>query len=38
MAHVRVNASRTSASAVVDRIIETLGALPPTIGAPFGTE
>jgi shikimate kinase len=35
MAHVRVNASRTSASAVADRIIEILHAFPPTIGVPF---
>ncbi len=35
MAHLRVNASRASASAVADRILEALSALPPTIGVPF---
>jgi shikimate kinase len=35
MAHLRVNASRSSASAVADRIIEALHAFPPTIGIPF---
>lgn len=38
MAHVRVNASRATASAVADRIIDALSALPPTIGAPFRDE
>ena len=35
MAHLRANASRSSASAVVDRIIDALNALPPTVGAAF---
>jgi len=35
MAHLRVNASRSSASAVADRILEALSDLPPTIGVPF---
>lgn len=35
MAHLRINASRTSASVVADRVIEALHALPPTFGAPF---
>lgn len=35
MAHLRVNASRSSASAVADRIIDALSAFPPTIGAAF---
>ncbi len=35
MAHLRVNASRSSAAVVADRIIEALHAFPPTIGVPF---
>jgi shikimate kinase len=35
MAHLRVNASRASASAVVDQIIDALNALPPALGAAF---
>lgn len=38
LAHVRVNASRTPASGVADRIIEALSALPPSIGAQFGAD
>jgi len=38
MAHLRVNASRTSSSVVADRIHEALIALPPTIGVPFITD
>lgn len=38
LAHVRVNASRTPASAVVDRILEALSALPPSLGAPLGAD
>jgi shikimate kinase len=35
MAHLRANASRSSAAAVVDQIIDALNALPPTLGAVF---
>jgi shikimate kinase len=35
MAHLRANASRSPASAVVDQIIDALNALPPTLGAVF---
>jgi len=38
MAHVRVNASRSSASATADRILEALSVLPPTIGVPFSSD
>lgn len=35
MAHLRANASRSSASAVADQIIDALNALPPTFGSAF---
>jgi shikimate kinase len=35
MAHLRANASRSSAPAVVDQIIDALNALPPSLGTPF---
>jgi shikimate kinase len=38
MAHLRANASRSSASAVVDQIIDALNAFPPNFGAAFQDE
>lgn len=35
MAHLRANASRSSAAGVVDQIIDALNVLPPTLGAAF---
>ena len=35
MAHLRANASRAPASAVVDQIIDALNAFPPNLGAAF---
>ena len=38
MAHLRANASRSSASAVVDQIIDALNAFPRNFGAAFQGE
>ena len=38
MAHLRANASRSSASAVADQIIDALNSLPPSFGAAFRDE